>query len=1169
MEAKMDVFWGDSLEVLAASLFARERKQGLFTREAVVVGSPLTADWLQQFYLYDLTPRPKQILANWDFLQLHPFVNDWLEKAVHGTPVGERKPVQHPYASDVLQWRLWEILAEPDCDRKYPLLHRYGSPDPRRRLDLTATLARLFDDYQNYRSKTLTAWLQPGSYQELDDDDRWQADLWRELVSRNPMTYIQTFLDCRHNPDTLGRSGISGHYARVSIFNLTVLSPLYRDFFQQLARILPVELYQFNPSQDFWLEDSARRSLDEPGTLSQPRPTDQPDNHPLRASLGKGLQPLLRAIVDDNNVNHEFFTPPLAGPASLLHRLQQSIRASTPELTPELTPEPPQLDSPGANLADSSLQIHLCHNPQREVEVVREQLRHWFATHPGSQPRDVQVLVADYPTFVPLLEAAFNINHYAQTIPALFLYQPPASAGAAAAAFQKLLELGDSRMTTPEIFAILSVEPVAARYGLSATDLDSLNKLLADARLSWGRDRTHAAACLGLDQAATAAFPDTMTWQRGLDRLLIGLCHGPATVDEPLGCVDSGCLGPLCLVPEVEGEGVPLLNAFIAFYDDLLQTIEECRPPRTVPDWCDVYAGILSRFFIATEHSHCELSQIRRTLQKIRTAALGAALQRGPQADPALAVTVEPAVMAAHVEKHNRSLASANNCTANAVIFSPLQTMCVTPRRLLVVMGLSEGVFPRADSRIPFDLLDHQYMDGDRSLRREDRLAFLEAIMHAREQLLLTYTGLSDTQDDHFPPSTVLQELIDYMAPALQPIRHPLNPHDPRYFTPDHPELVSYSRRHYREACTMATAAATAAAGPDSTSSFAPAVAPVSLFSPADLADPPDVITLTQLHNFFANPAKDFLTRILRLYLSGLDDNQLADSEMFVTDNLERYLLNDFILQQLLAAAKNGEVPVTREKPKKGEKPTIHGESFWQHQRLPLLTRLQESGMLPLGTPALPMLASGTEKIYEEVFATYRNELCSSYAFALQSLPAAKPFRLTLTPGDVPVDLTGDLASADGKQLLFRYAAKGGKDYVKAWISHLFACACGESVQTMVGGQYAPQSFDPIDRGAARDILGNIVRCYLSARFRCLPFAPQPAFDFKDAYEKNMDNDMAAALNKARQKWAPSSFNTPPDRYMLKIWGPDGPLDHPAVADFLSLFWGLKHFAAQPEGDTP
>ncbi len=86
------------------------------------------------------------------------------------------------------------------------------------------------------------------------------------------------------------------------------------------------------------------------------------------------------------------------------------------------------------------------------------------------------------------------------------------------------------------------------------------------------------------------------------------------------------------------------------------------------------------------------------------------------------------------------------------------------PHRVVCLLGLDDGVFPRAGAIDGDDVLARRPFTGERDLRSEDRQLMLDAIMAARRHLVVTYTGANETTGQPRPPAVPLRELLDALA---------------------------------------------------------------------------------------------------------------------------------------------------------------------------------------------------------------------------------------------------------------------------------------------------------------------------------------------------------------------------------------------------------------------
>jgi exodeoxyribonuclease V gamma subunit len=1125
------VHWSDCLEKLAAAMFARSADRlDPFETECTVVGSPLMAGWLKQYFLYDLPREQKRqrVLACWDFQLLHPFVNDWLAKASTGTPVGGRAPAEHPYAAGVLPWRIWGELAREDPPADYANLIAYIGNDPnakaRKRWGLAKRLARLLDDYQNYRPDLLCEW-EAGRDTGLDESLRWQAALWRRLVNEQPGTYLRQFL---HMRETLGSCGIQDTYRRITVFHVSAMPKAYMTFFATLGQMMPVDMFIFNPGKEFWIEDGTVRQhlkalIQNGDTLAW---LDPP--HPLLSGFARGTQAFLATILDvtDGNIHDHMWGNDKHG--TLLQEIQADIR-----------------NQGAANSIaagdDGSIQFHICHGPMREVEVVRDLIHKWFAENPGAEPRDVQVLVPDMETYAPFIESIFQVTEPTAPFPCSISKRPAVSAGAVGAAFVRLMQFNESRMSAPEAMEILELEPVRQRYDLEPDEVAEMRALVHAANIRWGRDATHINQTLSTNQEQGARnLPDTVTWRRGLDRLIAGFALGRC--EEGDDVIQAGNLGSLRVHDATEGSTAELVGKLALFYDDLCETADGIarQDIRKISEWARFYAAMLERHFLGTESTFVDLAEIRRGIQAVAQAAAGAG-------DP----EVPAEIVAAAIEAQLGDMAPTGKSDVNTVLFSPMRTMQVTPRKLIMILGLNEGAFPRADQRPAFDLLAIKPRYGDRSLRYEDRLAFIEAIMSACERLVITYTGRNIANNKEIPPSpavTEFQQYLDTFAKGskqtlVPPVHHRLHGFNPAYYsTAAEKKLFSYSRSNHAAAKILANPrkpAATATEPPDTQAGLALAQAITRAAAPTEL---PRHISIEELQAFFANPARHFYTQVLQVQLPDPECDNAWDSEIFDNNALDAYKINTIMLKDLLALPDSRTAAAF-------EPDADYGN------------RLQELALVPLGTFGHSAMRQRLLGLQDFLLAPADNGTHANLHEALRELQRAResPVAISITAGHFIITarlpVIRDPAAIPARDLLlqFRYASINAKDRIHAWLAHLVGHAASNTFTTRIISKDKTATIEPMDKAAAEATLAAILEAYDLGQRALLPFAPAASYAY--AAEIARTADAREAAEKAGDAWDGFSFPECNDAYLFAAWDRKGPLAHPGFSATSQAFW--------------
>lgn len=1108
---------GNRLETLAERLFetlyAGSWPDPLLPR-CIVTNSVVMQAWLRHFFVFDWSGRQERVLANCDFELLYPFVNDWMDRLLapkSAAAAGRKRETRHhPYAAGCLQWRIYRLLTSGLIESEvFAPLRTYldDRPDACRCFQLAGRLATLFDDYQIYRCEQLERW-----EQGLENaEDRWQAGLWRALTAENSESYAALFRRMRQPNDAALRKRFDRAYGRVAIFGTTSMPPPYVGFLQAiLSRVVAVDLYVLNPSAEDWLDDVTRQVVEkqrEALILEDHPMRDDPlmlpeQGHPLLCSLGRSLQEHLHGLeaLSEGFSDTRFVPTP---PDCLLHDLQHRIQN--------------RVNSAGTpRAADPSLQVHICHNPRRELEVLRDYLLCQLTAKP-LEPRHIQVLIPDIREYAPLIDAVFGTTDplAPDAVPYVIEGRGPLVDSAVSNAFQSLLDLVSSRFAVSTILDLLRVDAVRTAFDIAQDELDTIESLVRAGGIRWGIDAMHRRQITG------APLPPQTSWSYGLDRLLAGYALGaPEPAGEPWP------------IDRAEGASAVALGKLTRFIDQLSRCRTSLQGSRPLAEWRGVLVELLETFFAATQATCREIASIRRVVEDLQVLSGLTALEDVP---------VPFDVIVSHLKGEVATTVRTESLMPNAVVFCQLRPMNSRPAEIVCVLGLNDGVFPRNDNRPSFDLLARSRCRGDRSLRQDDREAFLESIVNARQALFLSYCGRTDNSNDIRPPSVVLQELRDELVRTchmpehespdgarLLPVEvpHRLQAAHPDYFTGG--RLFSYSAVNLLAARQLAADRNQPTKNPTRPFRSGGTDAPVC----------PAAVEWSALLDFFENPARYYYRNVLDVNLRTDARESVLDEEPFEATALDAYQLAVDLLR--LVEANGGEC-----------RPLPLDE---------LIGRKTADGLLPLGSAGartVIALEADTQAWLDlQVEALPGPPATLRELLRLQSRAVLQPASLAVTGASgAPITLRGALKAPvwndAGLQLQARYATLKIRDRLRAWLTHLFACAVHpDPVRTLIVAKHKTECFAPLGAPAARRALQALVACHVEGLAGPLPFAPESAYAFCLAISRNPDapRAMADGLRAAAGCWgdrnASRDFvrNEAGDDWLYHAFGEEGPM---------------------------
>jgi exodeoxyribonuclease V gamma subunit len=812
-----------------------------FAREVIAVPAKGVERWLTQRLSTTLGGHGDAVAANLSFPSPTRLVDEAIAAA------GGHEADDDAWASGRVLWQLLALIdgcvGEPWCSVLAGHLgngedsHRAG-----RRYAAAEHLRDLYRSYAAHRPQLLVDWAAgedtDGAGGALEDDQRWQAELWRRLRTALDAPSPAERLEgtCRTLRDDPGCSDLP---QRLALFGATRLTTEQRAILRALAEHRDVHLFLPHPSPAMW--DTLRRV--DPPTRRREDHSALAVTHPLLVSLARDTRELQLLLGEVDDVHHGAATTP----STLLEHVQAAIRD-------DAAPSP-------TAIADGTLQVHACHGPPRQVEVLREALLRLFELDATLEPRDVLVMCPDVETYAPLVRAAFEqpgTGHPGHGLRVRLADRSLKQTNPLLDTLSGLLALADGRVTASQVLDLAASPPVRRQFGFSDDDLERLRDWAARAGVRWG---------LGPQQRSAYALRSVPqnTWDTGLNRLLLGVA-----ADES----DLSWLGLALPLDDVDSSDIDLAGRLAELVERLGGVLTRLQGPQPVQAWVDALSDALDLLTAVSDDDAWMLAQARRQLAE--------AAEHGADTELRLADVriLLAGRLAGRPTRANFRTGELTVCT-----MVPMRSV---PHRVLALLGLDDGVFPRGGSVDGDDVLQRDPCLGERDVRSEDRQLLLDALMSAGDHLLLLYTGADAVTGATRPPAVPLGEVLDVVRltvgdDALGGVltRHPLQPFDGRNF--DAQEPFSFD--------TAALAGARAATQPRT---------PPPPFLSDPLGPRTDDVALADLIAFLVHPVKALLSRRVGVHIPDRQES-VADALHADLDSLEKWDVGDRMLTARLA----------------------------------------------------------------------------------------------------------------------------------------------------------------------------------------------------------------------------------------------------------------------------
>lgn len=858
-----------------------------FTPEAVVIQSAGMRRWLS----HQLSERLGQtghrdgICANVRFQYPDRIVHEIIR-----TSTGEDPDRWRP---DRLVWSIVEVLPgiidETEAGPLRTYLERTDQVD-RRNYALCHRIAGQLYRYVIYRPTMITDWRQGRPFDSEGDQlpaaQLWQPLLWNRLVARlgspSPDEQFTQAVTALRDADMVPL----GLPPRIAFFGVNSFPPSYLELISVLATTSQVDIFVTPPSSALWerIRDPER---ERGGRGHQDRRGSGLDQrNPLLVSCG--------ALARDFQLTLEtlpggYDDLPAPEPrdrndhGTVLELVQADIDADRERGAPSAVDDP-RRPAPVALQDDRSLQVHACHGSARQVEVLRDVLLGLFD---GSdlEPRDVLVMTPDIATYAPLVRETFARGPKVRgpdgeppAIPFQLADRSLRRTNAIAEALLEILYLADSRFEVSRVLDLLSPAAVRQRFGIQETDMRTIRAWLADTGIRWGIDPEH--------RADRGQPPDRFhTWRFGLDRLLVGV----TMADQR-----ERVFADVTPYDDMEGDDVELLSRFTDFAQTLFDAADVLREARPLEEWSQALNEVLDQLTTIDDDDVWLDQQVRDDI----AATVDASHTGADGASPTpVTLTGIRTVLEATLDDVP---GSAGYETGKVTVCSMIPMRSI-PHRVVCLLGMDDGAFPRNVRPEGSDLIASSPQLGDATRRDEDRHLFLEAVLSARDHLIVTYTGRDVKTNEQKAPAVPVGELLDVLDRSLRDdergptarerlvTEHPLQAFSPRNFGIDDRgeprEPLSYDLEQL-------AAARTLLADRQRIPDFFPEQLPAT-------DDDPDVIELHDLVAFYDNPTKWLLNTRLGLRLREYHTH-LADVEPVEAGHLESWGIGDSLLDARL-----------------------------------------------------------------------------------------------------------------------------------------------------------------------------------------------------------------------------------------------------------------------------
>lgn len=711
-----------------------------------------------------------------------------------------------------LDWQIWNILKDPNFfedlkaavpkasyDRLETFLHRNSEEDLRNTnlIEFCYDLSKLYATYGSFRMDWLLNWIDEKSFSLPRDkvsvmkeqpDYHWQKLLWRKIARAGKTKDLQNLLKIK---ETLQKFHFEPKDRNKSLhfFMPFSLPPILLPFLKAFAEdknAPQLWLYIMNPCAEYWFESmpielfdwsrkedwdekaqkfltanspSTRAMIDrlyrflnvdngevietdaiEKEEIPKPEKPAIKRNKSRIEDLSKKFDPLSPELklFTSEDVQAYYFQQPQD---SYLHKFQNSILFMDSSKLPS-----------EADPSDESLKVFKAPSFPREIEGVVDWLHYRLSSENTSQKKklnlsDIAVIVPDIEKATPAIEAVMGSLPNSLRLPYKIIGNSVADTSLSLIAILGLGKLLNSRFESSDLEEWLELPINLERWDLSLSDISVISTWLKAAGFRYGLSEEHL-KYLKLD-------PSDGTLEQAIERLTMGYFINP---------IEKNGFGDILPVFGDEKGGFDLVTdsreklfkTLVALADSLEETRKELFKEdglKTPKEWHDIISSWLNQYFV-TKETPQEILSFRGSLQR-----LSGAMQEGLEDDTKVPFSVIWNV----IETHLRNTPNHSQPTGS-ITFSSVQELRGLPYKVIALCGFDEASgFPGNSSHSEFDLMgvDKLKRRADRDSREDNKARFLDILLAARKNLIISYTVGTDPVTET-NSSSVIQNFKNY-----------------------------------------------------------------------------------------------------------------------------------------------------------------------------------------------------------------------------------------------------------------------------------------------------------------------------------------------------------------------------------------------------------------------
>lgn len=1012
--------------------------------EIIIVENKIVIEWIQ----IELA-KYFGIASNIEFMSLSVFISEISSKIL------SNNFIMNDFNRSIMYWKFIEILSQKRIVNNYPFIKEYllNDVDQRKCGQFSEKLVKLFSKYLIYRSDWLEIWKFNKTVENTNNVHQlWQSEIWRILLKYlkkdnnilyENINYLKRFLYLLKNNKKINKN----FPKRIFIFGVISILPIYWKILKSLSNYIDIYFLVLSPCNNFYynhffdknlyflqsLDDINAKNIKKSKSFFSMNSGITISNsiskninykliHPLLSfcdTIGKNI--FYACVQLENVLEKKIYNLPKKN--SLLHILQHNILDFQHYVIINDSKYNKKVlmncERHILHPEDRSITFHVCHNIQREVEVLHDNILLMLQEDLSLLKKGIVVMAPNIYHYVAAINTVFN-NMYGRNLPFIIASDHKCHVHPIALAFLDILNLPYSKCTFEEIFLLLKIPLISARFNMTSEEIKLLYQWIDESGIRWGLDE------ITLSNLNLSVI-NKNTWCIGFTRMLLGYAmRNQYNTWEGIFPYDN-----------INEEYVNIIGQLGEFLQKLKKWRDRLSRSHVLTEWMFYIQEILEDFFCYSNIDN-EDYEILSVLKSYWKEILESGIKSGYSEPVNVIILRDKLYYKLGQEKINYKF------FPNSIIFCDITPTYCIPCEVICFLGMNGDVFPRSKVSFDFDLIEACPYNSDNNTYDKDCYSFLLAFLLAQKKIYISFIGYSICDGVTCDASILVHILCEYIARYFyligdKDLEININIDRIRNHLFQQYSCVPFAIENFISESKKQSFATEWMFSTNIDMNNIPFYVSITNFLPKIIINK---ISFYDLYNFYCHPIKAWFHQRLGVYFNQNILKSINNSESFSVSALHNFDLNKRLLHYLLVN-NNDDVNIFYNSIcASGILPYgAFGELYWikQYSKMQLLTNQIKEYYL-------------FEKFNLDIFLNFNN-----------------------------VTLTGQLSMVQKNGLIrWKPSYLLMKDVLLLWLEHLVYCSLGGRGDSRLFGVNSMWHFPNFSKLQAKEFLFVLISGYLS-----------------------------------------------------------------------------------------